>query len=124
MLPAKIDQLQHEINTWLRALTFMQGETTNLKNRIAEVVSHKPDRKVLPQLEYYQSVFIQEDEVLALLSHDIQEQIKLLQRDGVDEQLQSQAARIQVRIRNEMEKAEMEFNKVRSSFNSYMFKVL
>lgn len=99
----------------------MQDETANLKNRMAEVVSNNMDRSVLPQMENYQNLFLQEDVIMALLKHDVQQQIKLLQiqADGGDH-FEKQVESNQLRIRNEMEKAEREFNKLRSDFNSYV----
>lgn len=121
MFSTKTHQFLYEMNTWLRALAFMQDETANLKNRMAEVVSNNMDRSVLPQMENYQNLFLQEDVIMALLKHDVQQQIKLLQiqADGGDH-FEKQVESNQLRIRNEMEKAEREFNKLRSDFNSYV----
>ena len=121
MVLAKTNQFLYELNTWLRALAFMQDETANLKNRMAEVVSDNLDRSVLPQMENYQNLFLQEDAILALLKHDVQQQINLLQikADGGDH-FEKQVVKNQLRIRSEMQKAERQFNQLRSDFNGYV----
>lgn len=125
MVSAKTNQFLFELNAWLRALAFMQDETANLKNRMAEVVSDNLDRSALPQMENYQNLFLQEDAIIALLKHDVQQQINLLQiKANRGDHFEMQVVNNQFRIRSEMQKAERQFNQLRFDFNRYVSDVL
>ena len=46
----KLIQLQYEINTWKRLLSFMSEENIQLKNRLSEVLKNKFDKNLLEEV--------------------------------------------------------------------------
>src|SRR5450432_690975 len=78
MEPAKINQLQIEINTWKRLLNFFRDENVCLKNRLSDILKNGFDRKLLEEFENFQTKFIKQDEVINFLRNDTTELDKLL----------------------------------------------
>lgn len=119
--PKKIKQFQRESDAWKKILEFMLRENAQLKNRLAALVSSNKgsDKDFLEEAEQYQSLFIREDESINLLRRDLSAQDKWLQReihgDGV---IQGVLFR-QNKLRKDIRKALIEFNKIKKQFDHY-----
>jgi hypothetical protein len=125
MIQRKTDQFQHENNTWLRALDFLRHENTVLKNRLADIIKQKVDKDLLERAEAFLTAFLNKDAVFALLRSDIKEQEKALQQaaslqNGFDQKLAAK----QKKLREDMQKMEFEFSRLKSGFNDYLSEVL
>ena len=117
----KLKQLLYECDTWKRLLAFMIEENIYRKNRIAEILKHKFNKDLLPEVENFQNRFIKEDELINILRDDIAELDKLLQRQGFEDgKIIKEIERKQNRLRNNMLVAEKHFNKLQAEFNSYL----
>ena len=117
----KLKQSQYECDTWKRLLAFMMEENIYRKNRIAEILKHKFNKDLLPEVENFQNRFIKEDELINILRDDIAELDKLLlRRDFEDGKIIKEIERKQNRLRNNMLVAEKNFNKLQAEFNSYL----
>ena len=74
----KLKQLQYERDTLKRLLDFMIDENVHMKNRLSEVLQDKFDKNLLKRIEFFQSTFLKEDELIGLLRNDFAELNKLL----------------------------------------------
>ena len=74
----KLKQLQYERDTLKRLLDFMIDENVHMKNRLSEVLQDKFDKNLLKGIEFFQSTFLKEDELIGLLRNDFAELNKLL----------------------------------------------
>ena len=74
----KLKQLQYERDTLKRLLDFMIVENVHMKNRLSEVLQDKFDKNLLKGIEFFQSTFLKEDELIGLLRNDFAELNKLL----------------------------------------------
>jgi hypothetical protein len=74
----KSKQLLYEINTWKRLLDFRMEENIGFKNRLSEILEYRFNNYLLEEVERLQSRFIQQDEIISLLSNEILEIEKIL----------------------------------------------
>jgi hypothetical protein len=125
MLPKKVEQFRYEGASWIRALDYLQQENIMLKNRLAEIMKCQVDKNMLEQAEAYQNTFLGKDAILAILRHDIKEVDKLLtQINGEANGAGVRLLKRQLKLRQDMEKMENEFNRVKAQFNSYLAEAL
>lgn len=117
----KINQLQVEVNTWKRLLNFFSDENVCLKNRLAEILKNGFDRKLLEELENFQTKFIKQDEMITFLRNDIAELNKLLLNEklgtGVNE---NTIDRKLEHLRKNIANSEGRFFQLQRNFNSYI----
>lgn len=120
---AIIKQFQHEIETWKRILSFLTDENINIKKRLSEILRtvESGDDKMLDRIEYFHNRLLKEDEVIAVLFREVGDQERSIMHNGFEEDLRLRATGDkQVKLRNALEKAEQEFNKLNFEFNSYL----
>lgn len=109
----------------MRTLQFMQMENSNLKCRLAEIVTEKLDKEILLRIETFQNHFIGEDEVISFLLFNVKNQRMLLAgKQSENWLLSEQIANNQKKIRCDIEKAEMSFCRVKSDFNNYLSEII
>jgi hypothetical protein len=117
----KLEQLQHESNTWKRLLAFMMDENVHLKNRLSDVLKDNFDKELLGQMEVFQTRFVKEDESISLLRHDIATLDKLLAKDiFADSNLLAKANKKLKEVRTNMVVSETKFGKLKSDFNIFL----
>ena len=120
MTELKLKQLRHEINTWKRMLGFMQEENVHLKNRLSDVLKDRFNKNMLDGVEFFQTNFIKEDEVIGLLKSEVAEVENILKWDLVtDENIFPTSKRMET-VRNNIDAAEKDFTKINNDFNKYL----
>jgi hypothetical protein len=122
MLPKKLEQFRYEEASWIRTVDYLQQENIMLKNRLAEIMQYKVDENMLEQAEMYQNIFLGKDAILAILRHDIKEVERLLyaQKNGEVDHTETRLFKKQLKLRQDMEKMENEFNRIKRQFNGYL----
>jgi len=122
----KLEQFHHENKTWVRSIDFFKQENAFLKNRLSQVVDKSFDKNFLAQAEHFQNQFIIKDEFMDELKHDVNEQGRILKdrylKTGQD--LDEQAERRQMNLRDQIEFLERDFTKLRNEFNTYLAQML
>lgn len=118
----KVNQFARESEEWKRTLTFLLQENSFLKLRLADILSGKESSAdFLEAAEMYQSRFIQKDEIIKLLLHDVSNLDDLLTRkiyeDGM---LVKRVAYKQNHLRMQVRFLETEFNNLKLQFNNYL----
>ena len=121
MLDLRLKQLQYESDTWKRLLSFIMDENIQLKNRLSEVLKNKFDKNLLVEVEVFQTNFIKEDTLVALLRNDVAELDKLLVREICEDGKIINKIDIRLKnLRNNIMNAEKQFSRLKSEFNSYL----
>ncbi len=125
MPPVKIrktEQFHHENRTWIRLLEFFKQENYFMKNRLSEVLEHQVDKDFLALAEQFQNKFILKDEYIDELRHDINKLDQIL-NEIPGEWISNTHNATQVKLKNEMDYFEKDFNKLRNEFNEYLYSV-
>ena len=120
MTELKLKQLRHEINTWKRMLGFMQEENVHLKNRLSDVLKDRFNKNMLAGVEFFQTNFIKEDEVIGLLKSEVAEVENILKWDLVTDENIFPASKRMETVRNNIDAAEKDFTKINNDFNKYL----
>ena len=120
MTELKLKQLRHEINTWKRMLGFMQEENVHLKNRLSDVLKDRFNKNMLDGVEFFQTNFIKEDEVIGLLKSEVAEVENILKWDLVTDENIFPASKRMETVRNNIDAAEKNFTKINNDFNKYL----
>ena len=117
----KLIQLQYEINTWKRLLSFMSEENIQLKNRLSEVLKNKFDKNLLEEVEIFYTNIIKEDELFILLRNEINELDNLLVRKVFEEEEVLKIFEKKFRrFSNNIKNSEKQFGKLKMNFNNYL----
>ena len=121
MTELKLMQLRHEINTWKRLLGFMQEENIHLKNRLSEVLKDRFNKNLLDTVECYQTIFIEDDELVILLKTKVTEvENSLLNSAVTDDNNKIVLDKKIEKIRKGIDEAEKKFTEVNNNFNKYL----
>jgi hypothetical protein len=116
-----LQQLQHENDTWKQLLEFFQEENVYLKNKLSNILRLEIDNSFLERAEYFQNEFLSEDQKIAILRSDVNEQNKLLVRELFEDgAVIKEVIYQQTKLRKDIEIAEKTFNKLKMEFESYL----
>ena len=125
MSKPNLKQFQGESDAWKRLLCLLMDENVRLKYRLAEVLKDKFDNNLLDEVENFQSRFIKNDGLIGLLRNDVAELDKLLVRERFEDgEIKKKVGTQLSKLRNNIETAEIQFNKLKSEFNSYLLENL
>lgn len=119
---SKVSQFARESDEWKRTLAFLSQENSFLKLRLADILNGKEaSTDFVEAAELYQSRFIQEDEIIKLLLHDVSELDDLLTREVYEDgMLIKKVVYEQNHLRKQIRFVETEFNKLKLQFNNYL----
>lgn len=125
ILSRRLEQYKHEYRTWLRTLEFLQQENIFLKDRLTDIVKNDISTELLDKAEFFQNSFINKDTVIALLRYEIKEQNRALDEgynngNGLNAKIESK----QGQLREDINKMESEFSKLKFEFNNYLSAIL
>jgi hypothetical protein len=118
----KVGQLVKESDEWKRTLAFLSQENSFLKLRLAEILNGKESSAdFLEAAELYQSRFIQKDEIIKLMLHDVSKLDDLLTREIYENgMLIKEVVYKQNHLRKQVKFLETEFNTLKLQFNTYL----
>ena len=122
-----VDQFRHENDTWKRVLSFLTEENVILKNRLSEILQSKDEcnNEFLEQVEYFQNNFLKQDEIIGFLRMEVSEQtVSLVEALMNNPEELKQVQKKQKQLREELENAERNFNKLKVEFNNYLSQAL
>lgn len=123
-MESKSKQFQYETDTWKRSLALMREENIHLKNRLTEILKNGYDKKLLENLEYFQTRFIKEDERIGLIRDDVAAIDKIiLDQFWADERALKETNKKLAMLRNNVLHAEKQFNELKLEFSNYMLKM-
>jgi hypothetical protein len=121
----KFGQLKYESDTWKRLIGFMVDENIHLKNRLIEVLRHVSDKELLEEIENFQSRFIKEDALIAVLRNDVAELDKLFLAEIFQNgKFVNEINKKLTKLRNNITNAEAQFSKLKIDFNTYLSEIL
>lgn len=116
----KLELFLHECAGWIRLLDFFKQENSYLKTRLSIAVDHKIDKDFLNQAEHFQNLFILKDEFINEISRDARIQEKKLKEKQLDEKI----LKNQQKLRNEIERLEKDFTKMKNDFNKQLSAII
>lgn len=118
----KVNQFVKESDEWKRTLTFLSQENSFLKLRLSDILNGKESSAdFVEAAELYQSHFIQKDEIIKLLLHDVSKMDDLLTREIYEDgMLIKEVVFRQIHLRKQVRFVETEFNKLKLQFNNYL----
>jgi len=119
----KIKNLKNEIDTWVRALNYIQEENIFLKNRLSEIIKNDVSEAALEQFEYFQNQLINKDTITGLLRHDIADHCRSLEDPEQQSVNFSIILNKQDHFRKDINTMEKDFNKLKVEFNRYLAQV-
>lgn len=115
-LKLKKTQYIKESNGWLRALNELRIENTRLKDRLSEAISGNVSLDFVEQAEHFQQRFIESDQVVDLLRHDVNAFLYKL----TEQKMKGVAEHQCVTLAKDIEQLIFEFNKMKISFMNFL----
>ncbi len=73
-----LDTLHFEHERWVKQLAFYKDELKTYTNRLEDIAQRYTGREVMQKLEHFQNQFIRQNEVIDILTHDINEHEQIL----------------------------------------------
>jgi hypothetical protein len=123
MTSMKIKQLQYETSTLRRLLDFLKDENVHLKYRISEILNDRFDKYLLEEVDGFQTSFIREDHLIALLRNEITEVDTMLEKElPKDEKIMKNVESKLKRLHKNMHVAEKQFSKLKLEFRKFLSK--
>ena len=112
----------HEIEGWKHTMEMVMEENSFLKNKLGNLLKMASnDPEFLGNAEYFQNKFIKQDETIAFLRKDIEEQIRaLVPIKLADSNNRTNIIRTQQQLRTDMESTETDFNNLLFEFNNFL----
>lgn len=121
----KADQFLQECVGWLRLLDFLKQENSFLKTRLSSVVDYETKREFLNEAEQYQNIFLLRDEFISEIAKDARAQQETIQKIlAAKKIIDEKTNRQQQKLRNEVERLERDFTKMKNDFNKELYKLL
>lgn len=122
MWQSKIEQIQYEIDTWKRLLTFMMDENIWLKNRLIEILKRELDKTNLTIIEAFHNNFVREDDMISVLRNDISEFSKHFKTEQIipESTILAEADSKLENIRRHVSLLEKDFSQLKLDFNKYL----
>ena len=120
---SKLDQFEHENNTWERALDFFKQENAFLKTRLSVIIDNKDDKEFIKLAEYFQNQFLLKDEFIKELKTDLNRQndeIKLYPKSKMPNAIVNS----QETLRKEMSYFETDFSRLKNEFHRLIIQFL
>jgi hypothetical protein len=118
----KVGQFVKESDEWKRTLTLLLQENSFLKLHLADILNGKefsPD--FLETVELYQSRFIQKDEIINLLRHEVAELDTMLKQEVYEDgKILNEAVQKLRHLHTQIKFLETEFNKLKFQFSKYL----
>jgi len=101
-------------------LGFMQEENVHLKNRLSDVLKDRFNKNLLDEVEFFQTNFIKEDEVIGLLKSEVAAIDNILKWDLITHENNLLIKKGIENVRNNIDAAEKDFTKISIDFNKYL----
>lgn len=123
--PSILYVLQQETDAWKRTLDYMRDENIQLKTRLSQVLQQHSSKQLLETAEYYNTLFLNEDEILKLLRKDIIELDTMLLTPVIEnENMLQNICKRHAHLRNDVEIAEKAFKNIKYQFHQDLAAVL
>ena len=112
----KLDKAYYikESRKWLNALNELRMENIRLKNELSEAVSHEVSLDFVEEAELFQQRFVEKDQVIDLLRHDINILLHTYEPITVAEERQY------IVLEKDMEQLIHEFRQMKISFRGFL----
>lgn len=118
----KLKQVSREAEEWKKILGSLQRENIFQKNKLAEMLGnhHGQNGDLLEIAEQYQHQFLQQDQALRIMWHDIAELEKLVEEKRSDNGESKKISQGQKKLREEIKTFEKNFDRLKTRFNNFL----
>ncbi|MBX7125600.1 MAG: hypothetical protein K1X47_07895 [Cyclobacteriaceae bacterium] len=110
--------MKDEITGWKKRLDALQHENVHLKNQLSEVLKDDISSVVLETAEYFQNIFIREDETVKKLKEELNQMLGLL--SSAKESEISKFAAIRGKLKDKIESNQQHFQELKLKFQEYL----
>jgi hypothetical protein len=121
---SKLDQFEHENDTWERSLDFFKQENAYLKTRLSVVIDNRDDKEFIKLGEYFQNQFLLKDEFIKGLKLDITSQNNDIRLHTHNGKVPSEILNRQEKLRKEMSYFETDFSRLKNEFHQLIIQFL
>jgi len=121
MMSAKqIRRFEYESDTWKRQLSFFREENIYLKKRLIELLQEELGPVDLEAAESFQTLFIEQDKLINILSNSVAEFDRLLKRELFGRESLLRTVTLEhLHIGKKIAVAEAAFDRLKRRFNNY-----
>jgi hypothetical protein len=112
-----LQQFERETQSWGRLLECIETENVHLKIRISEIAAHDISDDLLAEVDKFQTLFIEEDEVIARTRRDVAAFEELITKEYRQDGNIRKIFQVHKKMRTDIESLAQQFNKVKSEFN-------
>lgn len=105
-----------EIKEWSTTIDNLKQENVILKNRLSEVVKGTLSNSLIDSAESFQQKFINKDQVIDLLRHDISDLLAGISKRNMAGDNDDKISL----LRRDVQRIVLEFNKMKSSFERFL----
>ena len=119
-----ISELHADHKMWLSELTLASDQIKSFTNRLEEVVSANTGKDILAQVEHFQNQFIRENEVIDILTHDINAHETKLTAEVTSNTVAVDHRKVSddVDLRDRMSTFQKIFSELQTEFRSFLAK--
>jgi hypothetical protein len=114
------EQIMRKIESWRQLLAYLQVENTAMKTRIAEIVSWEIDRDLLAELENFQTLFLRNDELIALTRTELAMMKRLVLNEFSENGILERSMRAEQKLDKEIGILEQKFNTLKKEFSYWL----
>jgi hypothetical protein len=124
MTLTQVELYHRELHDWKKSLLFYKDDLKVLTNRLTELVSKNTSKEVLSESEHFQNQFILQREQLDILSHDLEHQLKFMERSisPYTKRLGSEVLQKQNALRDRIDVAEKILRELKHDFYKLLAK--
>jgi hypothetical protein len=105
-----------EMEQWQVTIKTLQQENNSLKDRLSETIRQKLRFPFVEEAEYFQQIFIEKDQVINLLRHDMISLLNKLSLDGNTNAYEQEF----LLLEKDLEKFVLEFQRMKTSFANFL----
>ena len=110
------NDLKNNACLWLNVLAGLEKENIEMKARLALILKNSVSRSFIDTAESFQQIFIDNDQMISILRHDIHVFVEGVQNDALTVDISRQDQHFNA-LKNDMMKAVFEFTRNRIEIN-------
>ena len=118
------DQLMYEVGIWKKEIEKIQKENAEMKDQMVFLIKNLKGKELLESLEKYQTLFILQDRIIAILRNDVFRQTEMIKNTLQEsaQKLKASNLQFQKKIRKEIALCEKEIMIIKEEFEAFVKK--
>lgn len=112
--------LKRKIEFWKQQIGFIENGNIQFKARLTNILRKRTYKDHLDQLEEFQNRFLQLDDQITVLKHEVQEQLQELSLYDVTGKVLPTAGYVQEKLEERLVIMNGNFNRLNNDFNNFV----